>query len=286
MADRRRQRNAGAGFAFRAIAFVLRPFLMSTTRRDWSGGEHIPPPGTGVVVAANHISHFDPLTFAHFLWDHGRVTRYLAKESVFRIPVVGRIVAAAGQIPVFRESRDASQAYRAAVDAVNAGELVAIYPEGTITRDPGMWPMVGKTGAARIALETGRDVVPVAQWGPHEVLAPYSKRPRLFPRKVMRVKAGPPVDLDDLRGVPLSTQIVRRGADRIDEAITAQLAAIRNEPAPQRRFDVRAAGLPPVGDPSVHRPADTPDGVESDGVGPDRAEPPRRAEPPSGEEIS
>lgn len=276
MADRRRRRHAGAGLAFRAIAFVLRPFLMLITRRNWTGGEHIPPPGTGVVVAANHISHFDPLTFAHFLWDHGRATRYLAKEGVFRIPVVGRIVAAARQIPVFRESRDASQAYRAAVDAVNAGELVAIYPEGTITRDPGMWPMVGKTGAARIALETGCDVIPVAQWGAHEVLAPYSKRPRLFPRKVMHVSAGPPVQLDDLRGVALTAEIVRRAQDRIDDAITAQLAAIRHESAPQRRFDVRAAGLPPIGDPTVPRQLDQPE----------RPSAADQAEPTSDEEMS
>ncbi|PSL05909.1 1-acyl-sn-glycerol-3-phosphate acyltransferase [Haloactinopolyspora alba] len=250
MTERRRRGHPGAGVAFRFIALVLRPILMSVTRRNWRGGEYIPPPGTGVVVAANHVSHFDPLTFAHFLWDNGRATRYLAKDSVFRIPVVGRVVSAARQIPVYRESRDASQAYRAAVSAVNDGELVAIYPEGTITRDPDLWPMVGKTGAARVALETGRDVVPIAQWGPQHVLAPYTKRLRLFPRKTVYVNAGPPVDLSDLRDQPMTTAVMRDATDRIVAAITAELAQIRGEIPPAERFDARAAGLPLIGDPS------------------------------------
>ncbi|WP_199702333.1 lysophospholipid acyltransferase family protein [Jiangella rhizosphaerae] len=245
--------RAGVGFAFRFIAFLLRPFLMAFTRQNWRGGEHIPPAGTGVVVAGNHISHFDPLTFAHFLWDNGRATRYLAKSGVFRVPVFGRLITAAGQIPVYRESRDASQAYRAAVAAVRAGELVAIYPEGTISRDPGLWPMVGKTGAARVALETGCDVIPVAQWGANHVLAPYSKRLRLLPRKTMHVVAGPPVPLDDLRGKPVDGVTLRVATDRIMAAITAQLAEIRGEIAPAERFDPKAVGLPPVGDPKQRR---------------------------------
>ncbi|MBB5790000.1 1-acyl-sn-glycerol-3-phosphate acyltransferase [Jiangella mangrovi] len=244
---------AGVGFAFKFIATLLRPFLMAFTRQNWRGGEHIPPAGTGVVVAGNHISHFDPLSFAHFLWDNGRATRYLAKSGVFRVPVFGRLITAAGQIPVYRESRDASQAYRAAVAAVDAGELVAIYPEGTISRDPGLWPMVGKTGAARVALETGCDVIPVAQWGANHVLAPYSKRIRLLPRKTMSVTAGPPVDLDDLRGKPVDAVALRIATDRIMAAITAQLAEIRGEIAPAERFDPKAVGLPPVGDPK-HQP--------------------------------
>lgn len=262
MAERRRRRRPGVGFAFRLIAVVLRPLLMVLTRRNWSGGEYIPPPGTGVLVVANHISHVDPVTFAHFLWDHGRATRYLAKESVFRIPIVGPVVKSARQIPVYRESQDASRAYRAAVAAVNDGELVAIYPEGTITRDPGLWPMVGKTGAARVALETGCDIIPIAQWGPQHILAPYAKRPHLFPLKTMHVKAGPPVHLDDLRGQPVTSSTLRTATDRLIEAITTQLAEIRGEAPPPQRFDARAAGLPPTGDPK----ADPPPGEGSPGT--------------------
>ena len=109
----------------------------------------------------------------------------------------------AGQIPVYRESADASRAFSAAVAAVRDGECVAFYPEATLTRDPDQWPMVGKTGAARVALETGAPVIPVAQWGPQELLAPYAKKPDLFPRKTMHVRAGPPVDLSDFAGRPI-----------------------------------------------------------------------------------
>lgn len=227
------------GFWFRVVAGIVRPTLMVLTKQQWRGAEHLPPVGTGVVVAPNHLSHIDPLTFAHFLWDNGRAPRFLGKESVFRVPIVGRIIRSCGQIPVFRDSRDATKAYRAAVEAVDRGECVGVYVEGTITKDPGLWPMSGKTGAARIALATGCDVIPVAQWGPNELLAPYSSRPRLFPRKTMRVTAGPPVDLSDLAGQPVTAQVLEKATDRIVDAITAQLAEIRDEEPPAVRFDAR-----------------------------------------------
>lgn len=242
------------GFWYRFVAGILRPVLMVTTRRDWRGVEHLPGEGVGVVVSPNHISYADPLTFAHFLWDNGRAPRYLAKEAVFRVPIVGRIIAACGQIPVYRESRDAARAFRDAVAAVRAGECVGIYPEGTITRDPDLWPMAGKTGAARVALETGCAVIPVAHWGPQEILAPYSKRFRLLPRKTVHVLAGPPVDLDDLRGRPITPAVLRTATDRILDAITAQLAELRAELPPASRFDPDQAGVPRTGRPQV-RPA-------------------------------
>ncbi|MGH8774958.1 MAG: lysophospholipid acyltransferase family protein [Jiangellaceae bacterium] len=248
--------NQRLGFWYRFVAAVIRPILMATTRCDWRGSEHLPGVGVGVVVTPNHISHVDPLTFAHFLWDNGRAPRYLAKEAVFRIPVVGRIIAACGQIPVYRESRDAAQAFRDAVAAVKAGECVGIYPEGTITRDPGLWPMTGKTGAARVALETGCAVIPVAQWGPQDILAPYSKRLRLLPPKTVHVLAGPPVDLADLRGQPISPAVLRDATNRILDAITAQLGELRGELAPASRFDPNQTGLPHTGNPGGSEPGE------------------------------
>jgi 1-acyl-sn-glycerol-3-phosphate acyltransferase len=225
------------GFWYRLVAHLLRPILMTMTRRQWAGAEHLPGVGVGVVVAPNHISYADPLTLAHFLWDNGRAPRYLAKESVFRIPVLGKIITACGQIPVYRASRDAARAYRDAVAAVRAGECIGIYPEGTITKDPAFWPMTGKTGAARVALETGCPVIPIAQWGAQEILPPHSKRVRLLPPKIVRVLAGPPVDLADLRDRPVTAEVLRTASDRILEAITAQLAQLRGELPPATRFD-------------------------------------------------
>jgi 1-acyl-sn-glycerol-3-phosphate acyltransferase len=232
----------------RFAVVVLQPLLTLLTRRDWRGGDNVPRSG-GVVLVTNHISYFDPLAFAHFVWNHGRTPRFLAKSTLFGVPFVGRVVRGARQIPVYRESQDAARAFSAAVEAVRHGECVCVYPDGTVTRDPGLWPMVGKTGAARIALATGAPVVPVAQWGAHEVLPPYSKRLRLFPRRTMRLAAGPPVDLEEFRAQEPTTEILRAATDRIMADLTAQLEDIRGEHAPLVRFDPRAAGLPTTGDP-------------------------------------
>jgi 1-acyl-sn-glycerol-3-phosphate acyltransferase len=227
---------------------------MALTKRDWRGTENLPETG-GVIVVTNHVSHVDPLTFAHFLFDNGRLPRYLAKEVLFRLFFVGQVLRGAKQIPVYRESADASRAYSAAVDAVRAGECVAIYPEATLTRDPARWPMVGKTGAARVALETGAPVIPIAQWGPQELLPPYAKRPRLLPRKTMHLRAGPPVDLSDLAGRPIDGPLLREVTERLMAAITSLLEEIRGEQAPVTRFDPRSAGLPRTGDPNRPRRA-------------------------------
>lgn len=241
-----------SGKAFRFAVALLRPPLMALTRRDWRGGEHLPADG-GFVVASNHLSYADPLTLAHFLWDNGYPVRYLGKEAVFRIPVAGRIIAAAGQIPVYRESGDAAKAFAAAVDAVRAGECVGIYPEGTLTRDPGLWPMRGKTGAARVALTTGCPVIPVAQWGPQDILPPYG-RPDLLPRKSVHVWAGPPVDLSAFADRPLDGDTLRVATDTILDAVAAQLEAIRGEKAPAERWDPAAHDLPRTGNPHRRRP--------------------------------
>ena len=98
--------------------------------------------------------------------------------------MLGRILRACGQIPVQRQSAKSADALLAAVEAVNQSRAVVIYPEGTITRDPDLWPMKGKTGAARIALRTGCPVIPIGQWGAQELM--YGTEihfPALFPAR-------------------------------------------------------------------------------------------------------
>jgi 1-acyl-sn-glycerol-3-phosphate acyltransferase len=238
------------GWAFATAVLIVKPVLLAITKRRWSGTDKLPARG-GCVLVANHVSHLDPLTFAHFVYDNGRLPRYLAKSEVFDVPVVGTIVAKAGQIPVARLSTDASHAFKAAVAAVEAGECVVVYPEGTITRQPEMWPMTGKTGAARIALATDVPVIPIAQWGANHILAPYAKKPHIFPRKTITMKAGDPVDLDDLRGKPLSPPVLREATNRIMDALTRLLEDIRGEQAPAVRFDPRVAGVRATGNPNV-----------------------------------
>ena len=250
----RRQRPRRIGFWYRLAVVIIKPLLVVLTKQDWRGAEHLPATG-GVVVVTNHVSHVDPLTFAHFLYENGRLPRYLGKDVLFRIFFVGAVLRGAKQIPVYRESADASQAFSAAVQAVRDGECVGIYPEATLTRDPGLWPMVGKTGAARVALETGAPVVPIAQWGPQQLLAPYAKRPKLFPRATMHVWAGPPVDLAEFQGRPIDGPLLHEVTERIMAAITGLLEEIRGEQAPAVRFDVRSTELPRTGDPRRPRSA-------------------------------
>jgi 1-acyl-sn-glycerol-3-phosphate acyltransferase len=235
--------------AYRLAAAIAKPPLLAFTRRRWQGADHLRRDG-GFVVAANHLSYVDPLTLAHFLYDNGIPPRFLGKEAVFRIPVLGRIVTAARQIPVYRESADAGRALSAAVAAVEEGDCVVVYPEATLTRDPDLWPMVGKTGAARIALTTGCPVVPVAQWGPQEIMAPYVRRPRLLPRTTVHVLAGPPVDLSEYAGRPLDAVTLRAATDTILDAVALLLGRLRGEQPPEHRWDPREHDQPRIGDPT------------------------------------
>jgi len=230
------------GFWYRLAAAIAKPPLVVFFERDWQGMEHIPADG-GFITTVNHNSALDPLSYAHFQYNTGRVPRFLAKASLFRMPFVGTMLHGMGQIPVYRESTDAANAFRAAVAAINRGECVAFYPEGTLTRDPGHWPMQGKTGAARVALITGVPVIPVAQWGANEAIPPYAEKNkvRLFPRKTLRVLAGPPVDLSAYYGREPTAEVLRAATDTIMASITGLLADIRDEPAPAHPYDHRDA---------------------------------------------
>lgn len=238
--------------SYRTLATPLRALFMVFTRRDWRGAEHFPSSG-GFVVCPNHISNVDPFAFAHFLYDNGHPPFFLAKSEVFRVPVLGKLLTAAQQIPVERGTSDAANAFSAAVDAVRQGKCVPIFPEGTLTRDPAMWPMTARTGAARVALATRCPVIPVAQWGPQQIQKPYGKALHLFPLKTMRMLAGPAVNLADLYDRPQDSATMQEATSRILDAVTAQLETIRGEKAPALRFDSRTAGVPEIGNPKKTR---------------------------------
>jgi 1-acyl-sn-glycerol-3-phosphate acyltransferase len=228
---------------------IVRSALVATTTHDWIDGENIPETG-GFILVLNHVSHVDPLTAAHIVYDHGRLPRYLAKSGLFKNKALGYFLRAAGQIPVERLSKNAAGAFDAAVAAVRAGECVVVYPEGTITRDPDGWPMTGKSGAARIALETGCPVIPVGQWGAQEILAPYARRPDLFPRKLITMKVGTPIDLADLVERERTPAVIQEATDRIMAAITGLVEEVRGAQAPVERFDMKKQGVRQIGNPN------------------------------------
>lgn len=234
--------------AYKITVLLVKPFMTVATKRDWRGWEHLPAEG-GFVVTPNHVSYFDPFPVAHYLFDSGCVPFFLGKESVFRIPGVGRLLRAAGQIPVYRLTGRAVDAYRAAVEGVHQGKCVVMFPEGTLTRDPDMWPMTGKTGAARVALETRQPIIPLAQWGAHKVIARYGRSVKILPRRTMHVLAGPAVDLSDLYDRELDAQTFQEATERIMAAITALVEQLRWERAPLERYNPRQHGEPEIGNP-------------------------------------
>ena len=220
---------------YRLAVMIIRPLLWLLFKTDFRGREeHLPREG-GVIVAVNHISYADPFGLALFLHSWKRRPRFMAKHSVFTIPIGGRIIRGARQIPVYRDTADAGNALRAAVAAVKAGECLVIYPEGTVTKDPDYWPMASKTGVARLALATGAPVIPVGQWGAQHFLG-REKGFSPFPRKTLRLRCGPPVDLSQWAGAEPTAEVLRAMTLKVMHDVTAQVAAIRGEEPPKVPF--------------------------------------------------
>jgi 1-acyl-sn-glycerol-3-phosphate acyltransferase len=225
VADRR------LGFWRRFAVGLVLPLLTVWTKRIWTGQEHVPRTG-GVILVPNHVSHFDPLVIAHFVYGLGRWPRFLGKASLWKVPVLGFLLRKVKQIPVERGSVEAVKSLDVLVDALQQGAVVVIYPEGTTTREPGLWPMRGKTGAARLALVTGAPVIPVANWGPERVFDPRTNRINFRPRTPVRVTAGPPVDLSRWVGEAPTRAVLDDMTDTIMIAIRDLLATIRDGDPP------------------------------------------------------
>ncbi len=217
---------------------TLLPAARLLTRFDHHGAENLPAPG-GALIVANHISNYDPVVLGAFLVMNGRWPHWLAKKEIFDVPVVGWVARHADQIPVNRKA-PGPEILAHARRALAQGMTLVMYPEGTITGDPLHWPMVGHTGAARLAMETGVPVIPVGQWGPHEVMGFKEMTfPKVFPRRTMHLHCGPAVDLSEFHGDVHDQHAVRRATEKIMEAIDAQTELARGETAPDTRYDIR-----------------------------------------------
>ena len=142
-----------------------------------------------------------------------------------------------GQLPVYRGRGDAGLVLKQAERALAAGACVIVYPEGTATRDPDLWPMVGRTGAARLALTTGAPVIPVAHWGAQDILPYGSQEAAPVPAQDVQMVAGPPVDLSAYAGQRLRRSTLRAATADIMADITGLLAGIRQETPPAGIWD-------------------------------------------------
>lgn len=228
------------------LASLVIPAITGMARLRITGHEHVPKTGS-FVISPNHYSEVDPLIVAVAIWKSGRVPRFMAKASLFRIPVLGAILRAAGQIPVERAGREQHGAPMDAARQLVHDDLgVIIYPEGSLTRDPDLWPMRGKTGAVRMALEAGVPLIPAAHWGTQHLMPRYGKGLRPFPRKTIDIVFGPPVDLSEFAGRRDQAAMVE-ATDRVMAAIAGLLGGLRGEEPPAERWDPKSKGQTETG---------------------------------------
>jgi 1-acyl-sn-glycerol-3-phosphate acyltransferase len=219
---------------WRFLAFFVVGFLLMVSKYDMRHVERIPK--GAFVFAPNHYSNIDPLISAYVLWKNRRIPRFLVKASLFKVPVFGPILSATGQIPVQRTGGGRGS-LAAAGKLADDGVAVVIYPEGTLTRDPDLWPMRGKTGAVRAALDHDIPLVPMAHWGAQKILPRYSNRISLFPRKQITALIGEPVDLSPWRGKPIDSTVLAEATEALMQAITKLVEELRGEKAPAVRWD-------------------------------------------------
>lgn len=220
------------GVAWRVVWLVLYYPVAALIRQRYRHIERIPQQGPAILVV-NHVSHVDPFLVAKFVLDAARVPRFLAKDSIFDVFAVGTAMRGMGHIPVRRGTADARQSLAAAVAALQAGKIIVLHPEGTVTRDPMGWPMTGKTGVARLAhLVPDVPVIPIAQWGVQESIDLYHKKVRLIPRPRHVLSVGEPIDLRELRGQPATSAVLKAITDVIMLRLRDDVAALRGVPAP------------------------------------------------------
>lgn len=221
-------------FWARPTAESIRMALRLVTGLSVTGAEKI---GKGpVILAPFHASALDPLVVAVAVWKEGILPHFLAKSSLFG-GFMGRALVTMGQIPVLRASTKAGDSLVHAKRALAAGQTVVIYPQGTLTKDPQLWPQQAKTGAARLAIETGAPVIPVAHWGLERVMPVGAKKLTPRPFSAVRVHFGDPLMPPSGEGERTSSALARGFADRLTAAIADEVATLRGVDLPQRFQD-------------------------------------------------
>jgi 1-acyl-sn-glycerol-3-phosphate acyltransferase len=230
---------------FRTFAFLLIPFLEFTGKYRLHGTENLPATGA-VVVSPNHYSDIDPLVIGYSMYKLKRMPRFLAKASLFKVPVFGWMLRKAGQVPVERAGGSGADPLAAARRIAAAGHAVVIYPEGTLTRDPDLWPMRGKFGAVRTALDAGIPLIPVVSWGAQKILPRYGKL-SLFPRKDLDIVFGPPLDLSKYEGRSTDAKALAAATLELMNTLAAMVGELRGETPPKDRWDPAEHGQSEVG---------------------------------------
>jgi 1-acyl-sn-glycerol-3-phosphate acyltransferase len=233
-------------WVFRLVAFFLAPILRLMFRVKTEGRENLPQ--GAYILVGNHLSYLDPLAFAYSVYlQMKRTPHYLAKEALFRIPVLGPLLPKVGQIPVYRSGRGNDEPMKAAKEFLKAGQVIVIFPEGTLTRDPELWPMRGKTGAVRLAIELGLPIVPAAHWGVEKVLGPYTSKFKPNPAQLVRVKIGKPINFGQQPIDQLSSAELAEKTEQVMRAIANLVGELRGETPPTELWDPAKQGQSETG---------------------------------------
>lgn len=227
--------------AFWPLAAIAVPPLEALFRYELRG--ELPAEGP-FILAGNHLSELDPLVVGYGVWRLGRAPHFMAKDSLWKIPGLGAALRATGQIPVVR-GRGGQASIQAAGERLAEGGGVIVYPEGTLTREPALWPMRGKSGAVRMAAELGVPLIPFAHWGTQAVFGRYATRPTLRFRAPVTMSVGEPMDLSGLRDELHSRSAVQGATDELMRRVSGLLAEVRGGQPPAELYDperLRARG--------------------------------------------
>ena len=208
---------------YRLCETVLRPALGFWFDWQFEGTENVSRTGP-ILVAGNHVSHFDPLAHGYFLYRCHRRARYLAKRELWRNPFLRRILDGTRQIPVDRGS-GRSAPVDAALRGLEAGRVVVVYPEATTTKNEDKLPMQGKTGIARIALRSGLPVLPLAVWGTQHIFQQGERG--LTHHRPIWVRAGAPIDVSEHAASDQDPAPLRAITDRVMDELTRMVKEMR-----------------------------------------------------------
>ncbi|MDV6012159.1 lysophospholipid acyltransferase family protein [Haloechinothrix sp. LS1_15] len=203
-----------------------------------------------LLLAANHIGVFDPMVLMAACRQLGLAPRFMLAGGLLDAPVLGKALRSSGHLRVDRGKGSVLEQFTRAAEQVRPdAPPLLVYPEGRISRDPGLWPERGKTGAARLALASGATVIPISQWGAHEAvywgtetvsgladIVPLARSGLTSPlrRPTFRVHFGTPVDLSDVE--PDRPGAGMRAHRRIMQRIVDGLVPLRYAEPDRPRF--------------------------------------------------
>jgi len=229
--------------AIRIIAFFVAPVIRMFFKVEVTGIDRLPKSGA-FILTPNHATNMDGLAVAYFIYKIlKRAPHFFAKEALFNIPLVGKALLAGGQIPVFRKGGQRNDdSFKIANMYLQAGHTICVYPEGTLTREPNLWPMRGKTGAIRLALDSGVPVYPIAHWGSEQIMGRYSSKFRPGFWKKVQILVGDEIDLAKYRKDNLSPEELLEATEHVMRSITALVEQLRGEKAPAKLWDPVAMG--------------------------------------------